>query len=307
MISLLTGLAASLFFGINTLFWSLLLYVVLFFRIVLPFPATKRFTSRVLVGIGESWCSCNAWALDKFMRVRWNVTGIEGLRRDVSYLICANHRSWVDIVVLQYIFNRRIPFLRFFIKKELLYVPLLGGAWWALDFPVMKRHSREYLAKHPEKRGEDLRTTRRACERFRGSPVSILNFLEGTRFTEAKHRAQSSPYRHLLKPKTGGVFFVIEAMGSQFESVLDVTLYYPDQRTSLWDLLSGKVRRVEAVVRSVPIPPEFVDRQNSETRQRFHAWIHELWSGKDQLLDRLEASVTARSAGAGATPPPARP
>jgi 1-acyl-sn-glycerol-3-phosphate acyltransferase len=172
-----------------------------------------------------------------------DAVGFEALRDDGHYLVLANHQSWVDIVVLQTVLNRRIPFLRFFLKSELIWVPFLGLAWWALDFPFMKRYSRRTLARNPELAGKDIEATRRACEKFKGMPVSVMNFVEGTRFTAAKHGRQSPPYRHLLKPKAGGVAFVMDAMGSALHSVVDATIAYPAGIPTMLDLLSGASRR----------------------------------------------------------------
>lgn len=48
----------------------------------------------------------------------------------------------------------------------------------------MKRYSRAYLLRHPERRGKDVETTRRSCEKFRLHPTTIVNFVEGSRFTQ---------------------------------------------------------------------------------------------------------------------------
>src|SRR5579863_10046354 len=104
-------------------------------------------------------------------RTRWVVDGLQGLNRGGWYLVLSNHQSWVDIPVLQRTFNRRIPFLKFFLKQQLKWVPVLGLAWWALDFPFMQRYSKETLEQHPELRGKDKEATRIACERFRDLPV----------------------------------------------------------------------------------------------------------------------------------------
>ena len=168
-------------------------------------------------------------------------------------------------------------------------VPLMGLAWWALDFPFMKRYSREQVARRPELAGRDIAATRRACERFRAIPVSIMNFVEGTRYTDAKHAAQQSPYRHLLKPKSGGVAFVIDAMGEGLQAILDVTIAYPAGRPTMLDLFGGRVREVRVDLRERPIPREFIggDYQNDAAfRERFQVWMSALWSEKDALLDR---------------------
>ena len=205
------------------------------------------------------------------------------------YLVVANHQSWVDILVLQKIFNRKIPFLKFFLKKELIYVPVIGICWWALDFPFMKRYSAAFLAKHPELKGKDVETTRKACEKFRYKPVSVMNFLEGTRFTPEKHEKQQAPYAHLLKPKAGGISFVLNAMGEHLHKLLDVTIYYPKGSPSFWDYISGKVQDIRVRVRVLPIEPGWIgDYEDPQYRQQFQQWVNQLWLDKDQQLATLK-------------------
>ncbi|MCM2280925.1 MAG: acyltransferase [Bdellovibrionaceae bacterium] len=283
---------------LNTLFWGLLIYLVLPLKIFAPTPAFCRRVTRVMVQFGESWIAINCLGLAWLHRIEWRVSGLETVvpadsTGAKSYLVIANHRSWVDIVVLQKIFNRRIPFLRFFLKSQLLYVPILGGAWWALDFPFMKRHSREVLARHPEKRAEDYESVRRAGKRFRGTPVSVLNFLEGTRWTAEKQAAQGSPYRYLLPPKAGGLAFVMEAMGDQFDAILDVTIHYSQATVSLWDLLSGQIRRIDVHVRSIPVPQDLFSGRYLEdalVRDRVQTWVRSLWLEKDRIMDAMDGA-----------------
>lgn len=292
----LKGLVSGTLFVLNTAFWSIALYVFAAFRFLIPIQSVQKACSRIMVKFAETWISGNSLNMALTQSIKWRVTGTEDLEYDRSYLVCANHQSWTDIVVLQQIFNRRIPFLRFFLKQELLYVPLLGGAWWALDFPFMKRYSKEYLEKHPEKRGEDLETTRRACEKFRNTRTSILNFLEGTRLTPAKHAAQKSPYANLLKPKSGGIAFVLEAMGEQFDSLLDVTIFYPKGAVSLWGALSGKLSEVVVIVRRLPIPTEFLSGgylDDERLRENIQNWVRDVWVFKDELLTSLKDEVSA--------------
>jgi 1-acyl-sn-glycerol-3-phosphate acyltransferase len=232
------GSVTFLLFAANTFFWCLLLYAVTLLKLVVPIPAFRRAASRLLVAIGEAWIAVNTVSLRLTQPTAYDVKGLEGLRRDVSYLVVSNHQSWVDIPVLQGVFLRRIPFLRFFLKQQLIRVPFLGAAWWALDFPFMKRHSREALERNPDLRHEDLAATRRACEKFRHAPAAILNFVEGTRFTPVKHARGGAPYRHLLSPKAGGLAFAASAMGPQLAGIVDVTIVYPHGSPTFWDLIS---------------------------------------------------------------------
>lgn len=284
------GVIGLIAFSLNTVFWSLPLFVVALFKLALPAPALRRRLSLVLVRLAEGWVAVDSWMMEAIQWAPWRVTGLEGLRPDGYYLVCCNHQSWVDIPVLQRVFYRRIPFLRFFLKQELIRVPVLGLAWWALDFPFMKRYSPQYLLRHPEKRGVDLATTRAAVEKFRFTPTAILNFLEGTRFTAAKHQEQDSPYAHLLRPKAGGLASAVGAMGDMFDAILDVTIIYPDGPVELWGLLSGQLGRVVVDVKQRPIPPEWLGADYSGDpafRSAFKAWVQATWAEKDALIGRV--------------------
>jgi len=266
------------------------LLLVAVIKAILPVCAVRRACNAVLMRIAESWIAVNSGMIDRITHTRVQVEGVEALDPAGHYLVLANHQSWVDIPVLQKVFNRRIPLLRFFLKSQLIWVPFLGLAWWALDFPFMKRYSRETLEKHPELAGRDIEATRRACERFRDIPVSVMTFVEGTRFTAAKHAAQDSPYRHLLRPKAGGVAFVLDAMGSALHSILDVTVCYPGGKPDVLDLFADRIAEVRVNVRQRPIPAELAGgdyQDDAAFRARFQAWINTLWSEKDAQLDRL--------------------
>jgi 1-acyl-sn-glycerol-3-phosphate acyltransferase len=286
---------AMLLLALNIIVHVVPLLAFTLIKLLLPVPALRRGLSRVLVVIAESWIGVNNFLFELFTHTRWDVTGLEGLRTDGNYLLLCNHQSWVDIPVLQKVFNRRIPFLRFFLKSQLIWVPLLGPAWWALDFPFMKRYSREKLLRHPQLQGKDMAATRRACEKFRHMPVSVMNFVEGTRFTRAKHDAQSSPFRHLLRPKAGGVAFVLDAMGEALHAIVDVTIVYMDGPCTMMDLFAGRVRHVQVEVRELAIGPELrgVYDHDLTFRGRVKAWVNDLGHDKDARIQRMLATADA--------------
>ena len=265
------------------------LFAVAIAKALLPLRRVRAVCDRMLAAIAESWIGVNSVMIDAFARTRLVVAESAQVRYAGRYLVLANHQSWVDILVLQKVFNRRIPLLRFFLKRELFWVPLLGLAWWALDFPFMRRHTREQIERRPELAGRDIETTRRACAKFRDTPVAVMNFVEGTRFTPAKHAVQASPYPHLLKPKSGGVAFVLDAMGDALEAILDVTLVYPAGRPSMADLFAGRVPQVRVEVRQRAITPDLVgDYQNDAAfREHFQQWMNALWAEKDATIARL--------------------
>jgi 1-acyl-sn-glycerol-3-phosphate acyltransferase len=284
----------------NIVLHVLPLFALTLIKVVLPIRAIRLACSRALIVIAESWIAVNSLMFEWFTRTRWQLDGLADLYRDGNYLVLCNHQSWVDIPVLQKIFNRRIPFLRFFLKSQLIWVPLLGPAWWALDFPFMKRYSKETLARHPELQGKDMEATRRACEKFRHMPVSVMNFVEGTRFTPAKHDAQSSPYKYLLRPKAGGVAFVLDAMGDALHAILDVTIVYPHGPCTMMDLIAGRVRDIRVQVCELPINDELRGdyEQDAGFREHFQTWVNALWSEKDAQIGHMRDAVDRAISGA---------
>jgi 1-acyl-sn-glycerol-3-phosphate acyltransferase len=219
--------------------------------------------------------------------------GLEGLRRDGWYLVIANHQTWVDIFVLQAVFNRKLPFLKFFIKQELIWFPLLGIAWWAMDMPFMKRYSPSFLAGNPHMKGKDLETTRRACEKFRDTPTSVLNFVEGTRLSEEKRVARKSPYNNLLQPRAGGFAVALSSMGELFTSIVDVSLIYPERATSFWDMCCGDRVHVIVDVRERDLERWLVDgdyQADREFRRNMHTWLSEVWAEKDETIAKMRKS-----------------
>jgi len=276
--------------AVNTLVHVPPLVLLALVKAILPVDRLRRGIDPVLTGLAESWVAVNTAMIDAFTKTRFQIDLPPGLRRDGHYLVLANHQSWVDIVVLQKAFNRKIPLLRFFLKRSLFWVPVLGLAWWALDFPFMGRYSRQQIARNPELGRKDMETTRKACAKFADIPVSVMNFVEGTRMTDAKHASQQSPYRHLLKPKSGGVAFVLDAMGSGLQSIVDVSLVYPDGRPSMIDLIGNRVGQIKVMVRERPIPAEFVNgdyQGDREFRIRFQRWMNTIWEEKDSQISQL--------------------
>ncbi|MBL0712509.1 MAG: acyltransferase [Desulfosarcina sp.] len=282
----LRGMMALAGYTVNTIFWCLLILAVAFLKALVPVAGFRRLCSAVLHFIAMRWIAVNNLNMRLISRVHIQARGIEALRVDNWYLVLSNHQSWVDILVLQNIFHRRIPFLKFFIKKELIWMPFLGLAWWAMDFPFVERYSRQILARKPHLRGHDIEITRQACAKFKHLPVSIMNFVEGTRFTTAKNRRQNSPYRHLLRPKSGGMALVLHTMGEQLTSILDVTIVYPQGAPRFWNMLCGRLGDVRVHVREIPIDrvPRGDYFGNESFRGLFQDWVNDLWMEKDERI-----------------------
>ena len=291
---LVVGLIATVLMVLNALFWVPILLLFALLKLVVPVKKMRLLIDPILLHIAEAWIAGNGGWMRLTQRTHWDVQGIEGLNYRSWYLVNCNHQSWVDILVLQRLFNRRIPLLKFFLKQQLIWVPVMGLAWWALEFPFMRRHSEEFLKKHPEMRGKDQATTRQACEKFALIPTSVMNFLEGTRFTAAKHLRQQSPYQHLLKPKAGGLALALNAMGDKFQAILDVTIVYPDGAPQFWQFLKGKLKRVVVRVRALPVPQHLAQGDyagDAAVREAYQKWVHQLWLEKDAQIEVLSAGA----------------
>ena len=285
------GVFSLLLYGLNTIVCCTPLFIVAIVKVVLPFKPVQNLCRRILTAIATSWIAVNNLNQRLLNGIRWDVQGIDNLDPQGWYMVVANHQSWVDILVLQNVFHRKIPFLKFFLKKELFWFPLLGQAWWALDFPFMKRYSRHFLKKHPHLIGKDLEITKRACEKFRNIPVSVMNFVEGTRFTREKHAHQKSPYTYLLRTKAGGLAFVLAAMGDKLQHIVDVTIAYPQGVGTFWDFVCGRVQEIKVRVKTLPISSDMMGDylQDPQFKREFQNWLNLLWQKKDQDLARMIA------------------
>lgn len=288
----LNGLISVVLYFINTVLLVLPLLVFSVLKLA-PNNTWRRWMSSIVDTIANRWIRNNNLNQHIFSRTTLTLKGDAKLALDNWYLVISNHQSWVDILVLQRIFIGKIPFLKFFLKKSLIYVPFLGLAWWALDFPFMQRYSRAFIEKHPHLKGKDLETTKKACEKFEFKPVSIMNFVEGTRYlpSKAQHNDQ---FRHLLAPKSGGIAFVLNSMGKRLDKLVDVTIYYPGGIPSYWDFICGKVHEIVVNVETIDIRTLMENGTfnehyftSDEQRRVFQDWMNQLWLDKDAKLEKM--------------------
>lgn len=267
-------------------FLCLLPFAIL--KLLVPHPAWGRFWGRWVVAGASVWQRINRRLLRGFYGVQWGDRAPTALDPAKSYLLISNHQSWIDIVLIADLCLGRAPFPRFFLKRELLWVPVIGLGCWALEMPFMYRHSREDIRRNPALKGQDLATARKFCERYRQIPVTVVNFAEGTRFTPAKRAATASPYQHLLKPKSAGLRVALDAMGEQFDAIIDVTIGYDaSPRQVLWSFLRGEQGALRLHAELVPVPADLLarsDEDSPEYRARFQSWVNQRWQLKDQRL-----------------------
>jgi 1-acyl-sn-glycerol-3-phosphate acyltransferase len=286
----LRGLAIFAALTANTILWFVPLILLAVVKLIMPVQSAKLALTRCLMAVGENWVSGSGLILGLRRSAQLDARGVDNLKRRGWYLVIANHQTWSDILILQTVFNRRIPFLKFFIKQELIWFPLLGIAWWALDMPFMKRYSKSYLARHPEKKGDDMKATQEACKKFSTTPTSVINFVEGTRFSVAKKERRGSRYENLLPPRAGGIALAMSSMGHMFDAVLDVTVVYPDGVVTFWNMCCGDARRIVIDVRKRAVDEWLLQGDYSsdrEYRSAFHRWLADIWAEKDERIKAM--------------------
>ena len=257
-------------------------------KVIAPGRQLKQQLLQGLNWVALNWIGFNLWWMRHWLKPELHISVPDQLSPQQWWLVISNHRSWADIFMLLMALHRRIPMPRFFLKRQLIWIPIVGLAFWALEFPFMRRFSREQIAKNPKLATIDRESTERMCQQARNNPIAIFNFVEGTRFSVTKRDAQQSPYHHLLRPKAGGVAQVLSLLGSQLDGILDVTISYTNPSPTFWGFLCGNEAPITLHARQLDIPQWMYAPNNHDEKQhkeRFHTWINSLWREKDGLLD----------------------
>lgn len=277
----LVGLLAGALLILSVTVAGLLYLPFVALKVLVPVPAFQRACKELMFRIPRHWATFNRLVYRLMYPIAWEIDVRGTFDPHRSYLLIGNHQSIIDILLVFDQFTRRTPPVCFFLKRELLWMPVIGWACWAMDFPFMRRTGM----------AGDLETTRRFCERFRDHPVTVVNFAEGTRFSEEKRVNKRSPYRHLLRPKTAGIAFTLDAMGDQFAGIIDVTIAYRASRhPPLWSFLIGEQADLAITIDVLPVPPELIGgdyARDKAFRERFQTWLNGVWQRKDARLERL--------------------
>jgi len=275
--------------AINVFSFSLLLMPFIFLKAIIPISKIKDLLSVSIVNIASLWAELNYVIIESMGKIKWEIDDISkfNLSKNKNYLVIANHQSWVDILVLIKVFNLKIPYFRFFLKDSLKWIPILGLVWWAMDYPFMKRYSKKQIEENPKLKDVNLKSAQKACKKFEKIPVSVMNFLEGTRFTKEKHKKTNSPFKHLLKPKAGGISLVLSAL--KLDAILNVTIVYPKEKPNFWKFIAGELNHIIVKIEKLPVEEKLTgDYTNDETyRKEFQNWANNLWKEKDELIDKI--------------------
>lgn len=274
-------------------FWTTViaaLIIILGLFKVIPIRPWQRFISAIANALFRGWGYAVSAMFSLTQDTIWQVEGGIELKRDSWYMIMSNHLSWVDILVLMKLASKDMPMPRFFLKQQLFWIPFIGLGCWVLDMPFMKRYSRQQIARKPHLKGKDIETTRKSCEKFKDIPTTVINFCEGTRFTEKKKAQKNSPFKHLLAPKAGGTAFTLQAMKGNFDAILDITIVYPDRNPNkplVLDFLAGRLRHIHLHLDALPVPDDLVGDyfNDPEFKAHFQQWLNQRWELKDKRID----------------------
>ena len=289
----LQGSLVMLVVSISSVVITTMVLVLAILKLLAPKGHARKILTRWLSSLGELWVSVNKGVMWFYRELVWDVQMPDGIGREGRYLVFCNHQSGVDILALQHCLNRRAPFGRYLLKQQLIWVPVLGLAWWALDMAFLRRYSKQELLRNPSLRGKDLENAASACEKLKSIPVSMMTFPEGTRFTEIKRDQQNSPFKHLLIPRYGGVGQVLYSFDEALDSLIDVTIFYPNGVPSVWQYVSGQVTKISVRIQLRPIESNIRGRNFRDdpvAKSDLKDWLLNIWQEKDQLINNERKS-----------------
>ena len=282
------GITSITILVLNTFILSCLLIPLGIIKFFLPITALKVLFTKFIIKVGELWIFTNKIWVKALHNPKWQIIGKENIKSDGWTIATSNHQSFADIFLLQDITNRKMPMLKFFMKHVLIYVPVIGLSWWALDMPFLKRYTKKQLENNPELHGKDVREMKRALKHYALYPVTVFSFAEGTRFTIKKNLYQKSPFKNLLKPKEGGLATALSLV-NEIDSLIDFTIKFDTKKRSFWDYLCGRMNSVKVIIREIKIPAKFLNidlLENKILRSEFKDWLHDIWYEKDTLIGK---------------------
>jgi len=247
-----------------------------------PFsPRTFRRFNRCCAGFW--WGGCVVFS----ERVNGQTIVISGeeLPSDENVLVLSNHQQMPDITTIMAIARSRgrLGDLKFFVKHALKWVPGVGWGMQFLNCPFLKR---DWSA---DREKIDATFATLVNERI---PMWLVSFVEGTRATEAKIRASTEwalerglePTRHVLIPRTKGFVASVEGLGGHLHAVYDFTIGYVEGVPTLWQHITGQVKKIHVHVRR--FPADELPRIEAELKQ----WLMDRFYEKDALLEEYYAT-----------------
>jgi len=230
----------------SLLFWTFIaVSSIVLFPVALVVWATTALFDRRLVVLHRFTCF---WAsLYSWLNPAWRVhtEGREKIRPGATYVMVANHQSFLDILVLFRLFVH----FKWVSKIEMFRIPLIGWNMALNRYVRLRRGDRMSITKMME-----------ACERTLTAGSSIMMFPEGTRSPDGRLRAfKPGAFELALRTRTPLLPIVIEGTARALPKrgfvlqgrhairirVLDEIPYAAFARTPV-DALTDEVRAVFA-------------------------------------------------------------
>ena len=285
------------FIGILTFFTILIIlsFAVILLTIVnipriIPSKNLKVSLGSLSNVMGSATVACITSALRILHNLEWDFQMPKDVNTDTWYIAMSNHQSWADIFILLAAGHKKIPLLKFFMKKELQWIPIIYLVHKTVDMPFLNRHSRAQIQANPELKKVDFENAKKAAKRFSRNPSTAFSFAEGTRFNLQKHSAQQSPYSNLLKPKVGALAIALSGM-PQVNTLIDFTVVYETKKRSTWEFLCGQLNKAKVVAKTYTLPENLKNRsfeEEEDYRRDFQTFVDAIWSEKQQTIKDLK-------------------
>jgi 1-acyl-sn-glycerol-3-phosphate acyltransferase len=260
---------------------------------LIPLQSIKKNIGKLSNEIGSLIVATLKLSIKVIHRPKWEFELPENLETSNWYIGMSNHLSWGDIFILLFAGHRKVPLLKFFMKDELKWIPILYLVHKTVDMPFLKRHSMKNVKKNPELRTLDMIAAQKAAKRFARNPSVAFSFAEGTRYTPQKHATQRSPYFQLLKPKIGALNIALSGM-PEVTHLLDFTIIYKTNKTSAWNFVCGDMNDVQVIVQKHQLPKEILERNSSDVDYKniFQSFINDKWLEKSKMLETVKQSYS---------------
>lgn len=275
---------------LNSIVIAIPIMVLGLIRFFIPLKAVMIMVEKTNYLLYKLWVLNNRIIIAITNNIKWHITGDEIPFTKKSCIVISNHLSWVDILFIGMIYSGRIPITKFFMKHSLIYIPFVGLACYALGMPFLRRYSREQLLKNPELRKKDMATTKKVCQNLAIAPTALINFLEGTRYTQEKALKARSNYQHLMPPKVASFALALGEIANKIDFIYNTTLCYPDNTNKPFiDLLMGRMKNVYVKVEIIKTEKDMCGDylNDKEYKHNITMKMRKLWQEKDAYLDKL--------------------
>ncbi|MCG8333240.1 MAG: acetyltransferase [Proteobacteria bacterium] len=282
----LVGVFALTYISINLTLGLIPLLILALLKLVIPLQFVKDRIYQLMLGIYAFAVHVDSFLLKRLLGITFDVVGLQNLDKRSNYLVISNHRSWADILILQSLLINGAPIIKFIVKQEVIFIPLVGLICWAYEYPFVKRSSLKDSGKSG-KRLRDLSTINQSLENLGNQPTTIINFVEGTRFNLLKSKKTESPFPHLLKPRAGGLTYILNTFGKDIDYVLDFTIAYDTEEPVFWNLMSGKCKRIKIEIKQIALKDlmqKFEINDNVIDYTSVSNWLKRFWQEKNDKL-----------------------